>query len=105
MTIVPPFDPLVKKYSSQRHDQQLWPTHVAMFCNEDHCIRCHWCPWRDRWEICKDITSNFGQHMLQCFATMTITFTIINVHGEINGKFARVQPPISTNACCNLLQQ
>jgi hypothetical protein len=43
--------------------------------------------------------------MLQCFATMTIIFTITSVHGEIDGKFARTQPTILTNACCNLLQQ
>ncbi len=30
---------------------------------------------------------------------MTIIFTIISVHGEINGKFARIQPTILTNAC------
>jgi hypothetical protein len=40
--------------------------------------------------------------MLQCFATMTTIFTIISMHGEINGKFAKTQPTILTNACCNL---
>jgi hypothetical protein len=54
MTIVPPFDPLVKLFF-----------HL------------------------KDTTNNFSQHMLQLFATTTIAFTIIGVHGEINGKFAR----------------
>jgi hypothetical protein len=35
----------------------------------------------------KDKISSFGQCMLQPFATVTITFVVIGVHGEIDGKF------------------
>jgi hypothetical protein len=35
----------------------------------------------------KDIINSFGRHMFQPFATTTIAFAIIDVHGEINGKF------------------
>jgi hypothetical protein len=35
----------------------------------------------------KDTISNFGRCMLQLFVTMTITFVVIGVHGEIDGKF------------------
>jgi hypothetical protein len=35
----------------------------------------------------KDTINNFGQCMLKPFVTMTITFVVIGVHGEIDGKF------------------
>jgi hypothetical protein len=37
----------------------------------------------------KNTTNNFGQHMLQPFATTTIAFSAIGVHGAIDGNFAR----------------
>jgi len=35
----------------------------------------------------KDTINSFGQCILQPFVTITITFAIIGVHGEIDGKF------------------
>ncbi len=35
----------------------------------------------------KDTINSFGWRMLQPYATMTIGFVVIGVHGEINGKF------------------
>ncbi len=40
VTIVPPFNLHVKLFF-----------HVATFCNNDHCICCHWCVWWNQWQI------------------------------------------------------
>jgi hypothetical protein len=41
MTIIPPFDPLVKLFFHFKDNQQFWPKHVAIFCNNNHCIHYH----------------------------------------------------------------
>jgi len=54
-------------------------TKVTTIPTFDPVVRLHFLP--------KDIICGFSHHMLQPFATTTIVFVVIGVHGKIGNKF------------------
>jgi hypothetical protein len=54
-------------------------TKVTTIPTFDSLVKLHFLP--------KDIIRGFSRHMLQPFATTTIVFVVIGVHGKIGNKF------------------